>query len=251
MNELRAVAPLIVTGPSIQLVGTCTLVTNGTHVVAFSSAELLRAAGEPLAISLTLDGSRTLPVTAWMLGRTAHMGMIDLGTSFPFGEQLDVVPLPIAAVCASVDTRGAPAALVTFERAGTALVRRVIPVHVDAIDGGGMSDEVITQLATPARDADASADIDGAPIFCWLPADPLLGRPSEVVVVALGCTYRSQTFKPRELAAIAELYGLEDLGRAVPPSVSAGSNELPQIAGEIVDVVSGRVIDPDRDREGD
>jgi hypothetical protein len=53
--ELRAIAPLVVTGAKIQLVGPCTLVTNGTLTIAFSSAEMLRRAGEPLAIALTLD----------------------------------------------------------------------------------------------------------------------------------------------------------------------------------------------------
>ena len=53
--ELRAVAPLVVLGGKTpQLVGPCTLVTNGSQVIAFSSAELLRQAGEPLAIALTM-----------------------------------------------------------------------------------------------------------------------------------------------------------------------------------------------------
>lgn len=250
MNEIRAVAPLIVTGPSLQLVGPCTLVTNGTHVVAFSSAELLRAAGEPLAIALSLDGSKSLPVTAWRVSRMPHMGLIDLGTTFPFDEQLDVVPLPLAAICANIHTRGAPSALVTMEARGGTISRRVIPVHVDTIDGGGMSDDVITHLASPDDEGGTSA-IEGAPLFSWLPADPLLGRPSEVVAVALGCVYRTQVFRPREHAAIAELFGLEDLGRALPHAVKeASSNVLPQIAGEIRDVDSGPIAD-DRDREGD
>ena len=65
----------------------------------------------------------------------------------------------------------------------------------------------------------------------------MLGRPSEIVVVALGCTYRQKTFKPRALAALAELVGLDDLGRALPwaGGEPEGSNELRQIAGEIKD----------------
>jgi hypothetical protein len=251
VTALRAVAPLIVTGPSPQYVGPCTLVTNGTNVVAFTSADLLRAAPEPLAIALTLDCKTTLPVTAWTMSRSPHMGLIDLGTSFPFEQQLDVEPLPIGAVCASVDTRGAPSALVVFTANGTAITRRTIAVHVDAIDGEGMSDDVIVRLASPDDAADATADIDGAPLFSWLPAEPVLGRPSEVVVEALACPYRAQTFKPRELAALAELHDLDDLGRALP-WVGAGkptSNELSQIAGEIRDVDSGPVAEPDR--EGD
>src|SRR5688500_16346812 len=89
-NELRAVAPLIVTGPTLQLVGPCTLVTNGTQTIAFSSAELLRKAGEPLAIALTLDCSKTLPVKSWTMGRVPHMGMIELAAPFPRDKKFDV-----------------------------------------------------------------------------------------------------------------------------------------------------------------
>jgi hypothetical protein len=244
VNELRGVAALIVTGPSPQLVGPCTLVTNGTNTVAFSSADLLRAAGEPLAIALTLDCKKTVPVTAWHMSRTPHMGLIDLGTSFPVDSALDVEPLQISAVCATVDTRGAPSALVTVEWTGTAISRRIIPVHVDAMDGGGMSDDVITRLASPDDASDVDAVIDGATLFSWMPADPVLGRPPEVVAVALGCTYRERTFKPRELPAIAELWGLDDLGRVLPwrAAEHPASNELGQVAGE---------IKLDVDREGD
>ncbi len=65
----------------------------------------------------------------------------------------------------------------------------------------------------------------------------MLGRGSELLVVALGCTYRQKTFKPRELAALAELVGLDDLGRALPWNAGEpeGSNELRQVAGEIKD----------------
>jgi hypothetical protein len=63
----------------------------------------------------------------------------------------------------------------------------------------------------------------------------LLGRPSEVLVVALASPYRTKTFKPRELPALAELFGLDDIGRALPwdGTKLEGSNELEQIAGEI------------------
>ena len=75
-KELRAIAPLVVLGPKPLLVGPCTLVTNGKQTIAFSSAELLRKAGEPLAIALTLDCSKTIQVKAWSMGRVPHMGMI-------------------------------------------------------------------------------------------------------------------------------------------------------------------------------
>lgn len=236
--ELRGVAPLVVLGRESvpTLVGPCTLVTNGSQTIAFSSAELLRQAGEPLAVALTLDCKKTIPVASWTMGRVANMGVIELGAPFPFKDgKLDVAPLPLAAVCATVDTRGAPSALVTVERDGANVKRRVIPVHVDAIDGGGMADDVITRLASPDHDDDVSVYIDGASLVSWMPSDPVLGRPSEVVVVALAVPYRTKVFKPRALPAIAELYGLEDLGRALPWQAESkdDGNTLDQVAGEI------------------
>ena len=232
-SELRCVAPLaVVGGAKPQLVGPCTLITNGTHTVAFSSAELLRQAGEPLAILTTLDGSSSIPVTQWSMARHAGIGLIDVGQA-TFSP--DIAPLHIASVCATVDTRGAPSALVTFRVEAGKIVRYVIGVHVDAIDGGGMSDEVISRLASPLDAVDVSAAVDGASLFTWMPPDPVLGRKSEIVVVALGLTYRTRTFKPREHDAIAELLGLEDLGRALPwaEATPPPTNELGQVAGEI------------------
>jgi hypothetical protein len=236
-SELRAVAPLVVTGPGGQLVGPCTLVTNGTQTIAFSSAELLRLAPEPLAIALTLDGTRTLPVRAWSMGRALDMGIIELGAPFPADGPLDVQPLSIGSVCATVDTRGAPSALVTVERAedGRGIARRIVPVHVDAVDGG-MSDDVLTRLASPDEPLDLDAPIAGAALFSWMPPDPVLGRPAEVLVVALASPYPSRTFKPRELPAIAQLAGLDDLARAVPWRGQAEEgNTLGLVAGEIRD----------------
>jgi hypothetical protein len=210
------------------------LVTNGSQTIAFSSAELLRKAGEPLAIALKLDGSKTLPVASWSMGRVPHMGVIELGAPFPKEGDLDVQPLPIGSLCATVDTRGAPSALVTVLRTKSGVARRVVPVHVDAIDGGGIAD-IITRLASPDEPVDADVDIDGAALVSWMPADPVLGRSSEVLVVALASPYVQQIFKPRSLPALAELYGLDDLGRALPweGSNAEGSNELGQVAGEI------------------
>jgi hypothetical protein len=210
------------------------LVTNGSQTIAFSSAELLRKAGEPLAIALKLDGSKTLPVASWSMGRVPHMGVIELAAPFPKDGDLDVQPLPIGSLCATVDTRGAPSALVTVLRTKSGFARRVVPVHVDAIDGGGIAD-IITRLASPDEPVDADVDIDGAALVSWMPADPVLGRSSEVLVVALASPYVQQIFKPRSLPALAELYGLDDLGRALPWEGSnvEGSNELGQVAGEI------------------
>src|ERR1700733_9676693 len=183
-SELRAVAPLVVLGgASPVLVGPCTLVTNGAQTIAFSSSELLRHAGEPLAICTMLDGSQTVAVTAWSMGRQGGIGLIELPA---FTPTVDVVPLQIAAICASVDTRGAASGLVIFKSSGRGFARKVVSVYVDAIDGGGMSDDVITRLATPIALADVDVECDGATLFSWMPADPVLGRPSEVVAVALG-----------------------------------------------------------------
>jgi len=242
------VAPLVVIGPTTtELVGACTLVSNGGRTVAFSSAELLRSAGEPLMILTQLDGSAAIPVTSWTMGRHSGIGVIELGAEVPVGG--DVTPLSIGAVCATIDNRGAPSAIVTIERAAKGYARRAIPVYLDAIDGGGMTDEVLTRLATPIDDGDDDVAIDGAPVFAWFPPDPLLGRPSEIAVVALALPYRIKTFKPRDHVAIAELWGLEDLGRALPFEIDGPepSNELDQVAGEIRDEGTGPLAGLDLD----
>ena len=240
-GELRAVAPLVVAGARLELVAPCTLITNGAKVIACSSAELLRRAGEPLAIALTLDGRRTVRVASWALARAPGLGILELAEPFPGGEALDVAPLDIAAVCATVDTRGAPAGLVIVTPSDQGgFSRRLLPVHVDACDGGGMTDEPF-HLASPQDATDAGAPIDGAPLFAWLPADPVLGRGSEIVAVALAVPYRTRALQPRELPAIAELVGLVDLGRALPfaGAQQEASNDLQQVAGEIKDVPTG------------
>lgn len=252
--ELRAVAALVVTGGATpQLVGACTLVTNGKQTIAFSSAELLRLAGEPLAIALTFDGKTTLPVSAWVMSRSPAMGIIELGTSFPTEGPLDVQPLPIAAVCATVETRGAPSALIGVQETPTGWSRRIVPVHVDAVDGGGMSDDIISRLASPDGVLDVDAEIDGAALFSWMPADPVLGRPPETVLVALACKYLHGTFKPRELPPLAEVTGLEDLGRALQfHAPEKAANDLGQVAGEIKKDVSPDLLAGfDIDVEGD
>ncbi len=237
--ELSAVAPLVVTGgPKLELVGPCTLVRSGNKTIAFSSAELLRVAKEPLAIALTMDGKRLMPGQQWIAALSIGLGIIELAAPFPKGERLDVVPLELSSIAATVDTRGAPAALVTVTQAAGRFARRTIPVHVDNVDGGGMSDDVLSRLASPIETADVGANVDGSALFAWMPADPVLGRPSEVVAIAVALLYRAKTWKPRELPALAELLGLEDLGRALPiggATEEEASNELGQIAGEIGD----------------
>ena len=230
--ELSAIAPLTANG---ELIGPCTLITNGKKTIAFTSAELLRVAAKPLAIVTKLDGSATIPVASWMLGRRAGIGIIELGDIAIRG---DVAPLPLAAVCATVDTRGGPAALVAIEPSSVGRAagfsRRVVPVYVDAVDAGPMSDDALVHLASPSAALDIDAPIEGAGLFAWLPPDPVLGRPSEVVVVALAITYRTRAFKPRDLPAVAELIGLDDLASVLPVELAAeSSNELDVVAGEI------------------
>ena len=125
-SELRCVAPLVTLGATPALVGSCTLVTNGDRAIAFSSAELLRKAAEPLAIYTRLDGSSTIPVARWQLGVHGGVGIIEIppGTTF----STDVHPLYLASVHASLDTRGAPSSLVAFD---AKLARRLVGVHVD------------------------------------------------------------------------------------------------------------------------
>jgi hypothetical protein len=247
-GELRSVAPLVVVGSQIELVGPCTVVTNGSHTVALSSAELLRQAGEPLAIAIAMNGTRVVRIARWTMGRVPGVGIIELAEPFP--RDAEIVPLELAGISATVDTRGAPSALVTVAWDGKLFSRRVVPVHVDAFDGGGMIDDIV-RLATPDDAADGEAPIDGAPLFSWMPADPVLGRKSEVVAVALGLAYRNKIFKPRANPAIADLVGLEDVGRALPWQgvEPEGSNELDQVAGEIRDDATGPLAGLDLDSE--
>src|SRR5512135_3071288 len=100
-NELRAVAPLVVVRETLELVGPCTLVTNGARTVALSSAELLRQAPEPLAIALTLDGKKTVRIAQWSMGRIAGVGIAELAEPFP-RSGTDLVPLQLEAVSATV-----------------------------------------------------------------------------------------------------------------------------------------------------
>ncbi|HEX4450024.1 MAG TPA: hypothetical protein VH143_04085 [Kofleriaceae bacterium] len=224
-SELRCVAPLVTIGDAPVLVGSCTLVTNGDRAIAFSSAELLRKAAEPLAIYTRLDGSSTIPVKAWKLGLSGSIGIIEIppGTAF----STDVHPLYLASVHASLDTRGAPSGLVVFDAGFT---RRLVGVHVDNGDPAG---EDPIWLATPASE-DNAGNVDGAPLFAWMPPDPVLGRASEVVAVALAISYRG-ALVPRARAPIAELIGLDDLGRVLPwaEQTPPPRTELEQVAGEI------------------
>jgi hypothetical protein len=230
-REVRSVAPLLVGG---QLIGPVTLVRNGDKTIGATDAELLRShVGAQLSVATMLDGSATVPVGNWGLSRIAGLGLIELAT--PIESGLDVRPLDLGAVCASVDTRGAPAVLVGIVRDGTGYARSWIPVVVDSDDSAGMSDTAI-RLASPLEDAHVGLAVEGASLFAWFPANPALGRASEVLVLGLAQAYRGFS-KPRERPVIAELVGLDDLGRALIASQRAAERELEpelrQVAGEI------------------
>lgn len=232
-REVRSVAPLLVAG---QLIGPVTLVRNGDKTIGATDAELLRPhVGAQLSVATMLDGSAIVPVGNWGLSRNAGLGLIELASPVEVG--LDVRPLDLGAVCASVDTRGAPAVLVGIVRDGTGFARSWIPVQVDSDDSAGMSDTAI-RLASPLEDAHVGLSVDGASLFAWFPANAALGRASEVLVLGLAQAYRGFS-KPRERPVIAEIVGLDDLGRALIAAQRATEREaepeLRQVAGEIED----------------
>ncbi len=228
-------ASLVVLGMSPTLVGPILLVQSGTKVVGVTSVELLRPQqGLPLAVLTAFDGSTQLAVTRWSAGRYTGVGIVELEpASTPLTG--DVVPLDVHAVHASPDTRGAPAALVTVVQADRGFARVVVPVQVDADDGGGMSDR-ITRLASAMEGSGPAVATDGAPLFAWYPAVPALGRPSELLAVAVSTPYRAAVSKPRPTAVLGELLGLEDLGRALlEPQEPDPERERARAAGEIVE----------------
>lgn len=232
-DPLRAVAPLIATADS-RLLGAVLLVENGDHVIGVTCAELLRPAhGEALAIVTRLDGSATIPVASWGMGRYSGLGLVEIDVDVPRDHDLE--PLSIGAVRATPETRGAPARIVTIVPDGDGFRRELVPVHVDEDDGGGMH-ETVTRLASPVDPAHADRAFVGAPVFVWFPPDPALGRPSEVLAVAIVQPHFTHTGKPRETPIVGELVGLDDLGRALIDDPEPDERpELAQVAGEIDD----------------
>jgi hypothetical protein len=231
--EVRSVAPLLVGG---QLIGPVTLVRNGDKTIGTADAELLRPhVGAQLSVATMLDGSAVVAVGNWGLSRHAGLGLIELASPIDPGH--DVRPLDLGAVCASVDTRGAPAVLVGIVRDGTGFARSWVPVQVDSDDSAGMADTAL-RLASPLEDAHVGLAVDGASLFAWFPANPALGRASEVLVLGMAQAYRGFS-KPRERPVIAEIIGLDDLGRALIATQRATEREaepeLRQVAGEIED----------------
>jgi hypothetical protein len=240
-RELRSVAPLLVEG---ELVGPVTLVRNGAKTIGVTDAELLRPhVGAQLTVVTMLDGSATVSVGHWGLSRKSELGLIDIAE--PIDAGLDVRPVDLGAVCASVDTRGAPAALIGIVRDGARFVRSYVPVVIDRDDSGDAADAVL-QLASPLEDGHVGLRMAGSSLFAWFPPNPALGRNGEVLVLGLAQAYHGFA-KPREHPVIAEVVGLDDLGRAlmVAYKVEEREPELRQVAGEI----EGRPVPAERPRK--
>jgi hypothetical protein len=229
-RELRSVAPLLVGG---ELVGPVTLVRNGDKTIGVTDAELLRPyVGAALTVATMLDGSATAAVGHWGLSRKTELGLIELAD--PLDAGLDVRPIELGAVCGSLDTRGAPAALVGIVREGPQFVRTHVPVVLDKDEGGDAADAVL-HLASPIDEDHVGMRVEGSTLWAWFPPNPALGRSGEVLVLGLAEAYRGFS-KPRRHPVIAEVVGLDDLGRALLVAHKAEEREpeLRQVAGEIV-----------------
>ncbi len=221
-------APLLVDGT---LIGPVVLVQNGDKTIGATDAELLRPhVGAKLAIATSLDGKSTVEVANCGLSRHAGLGLLDLAG--PVVASSQVAPLGLGAVCATLDNRGSGAALIGIVRDGDRFVRSWVPVQIDA-DDGGMSD-IPLRLASPLDDKHVGAQVAGASLFAWFPPNQALGRPGEVLVVGLAISYRGFA-KPRDRPVLAEIVGLEDLGRALMAAhkLEEREPELRQVAGEI------------------
>lgn len=221
-------APLLVDGT---LIGPVTLVQNGDKTIGATDAELLRPyVGAKLAIATSLDGKSTVEVANWGLSRHAGLGLLDLAG--PVSPTSEVTPLGLGAVCATLDNRGSGAALVGIVKDGDRYTRSWVPVQLD-VDDGGMSD-IAQRLASPLDEAHIGAKMAGASLFAWFPPNAALGRGSEVLVMGLAIAYRGFA-KPRERPVIAEVVGLDDLGRALMAAhkLEEREPELRQVAGEI------------------
>lgn len=228
-REHRSVAPLLAEGV---LVGPVTLVRNGTRTIGATDAELLRPhVGAKLAVVTRLDGSASVAVGHWGLSREAGLALLEIAE--PVESGLDVLPLDLGAVCANVDTQGRPAALVGIVRDGAGYARSHVPVVLDE-DDGDMADAVV-RLVSPLEEAHVGMAVAGATLFAWFPPNPALGRSGEVLALGLAQAYRGFA-KPREHPVVAEIVGLDDLGRALLAAYKAIEREpeLRQVAGEIV-----------------
>jgi len=180
-------------------------------------------------IATRLDGSATLLTGDWMIGRYAGVGLIDIDDDIPPNHEIQ--PLSVDAVHASLDVHGAASAIVTIEASGLGFERSLIPIDIDRDEGGELSDQ-IAYLASPLHPAHVSAPVVGAIAFAWLPPEPALGRPGEVVAFGLSHAYTG-TRKLRATSPIAELVSLEDLGRALIGMGGQTGTELDSVTGEI------------------
>ena len=229
-RELRSVAPILVDG---KLVAPVALVRSGGKIIGATDPELLRPyVGATLVVATMLDGSQTVPVGHWGLSRNSLLALVELAA--PIEPGLDVRPLDLGTVCASVDTRGAPAALVGIVRDEQGFARSYVPVQVDRDSGAAPA--TAPWLASPIEDIHVGMAVEGASLFAWFPANPALGRASEVLVLGIAQAYRGFS-KPRDHPVIAGLIGLDDLGRALLVSQKTEEHEpdLVQVAGEIPD----------------
>ncbi|MBA3501011.1 MAG: hypothetical protein M4D80_11925 [Myxococcota bacterium] len=232
-------APLVaLVGETQQLVGPITIVEHAGKTLGVTSAELLRPHhGSQLRVLTQLDGSTFVDVAGIGLGRYAGLGLLEL--SGPVGSDAEVKPLSIDHVCATNDTRGAPAGIVSIIPIGDTYERLLIAVHVDSDDGGGMSDSIV-RLASPLEAAHVDLEVEGCPLFAWFAPVPALRRKGEVLAVAIAYPYRARTAKPRDLPVLAELVALDDLGRALISTHDHNAGpQVTQIAGEIVEKLDG------------
>jgi hypothetical protein len=237
-RELRAVAPLLAEG---ELIGPVTLVRNGDKIIGVTDAELLRPhVGAELRVATMLDGSASVPVGRWGLSRKSELGLCDINE--PIESGLDVRPLDLGAVSGSLETGGTPAALVGIVREGAGFARSHVPVAVDRDDTGDIADAVV-RLASPLDEAHAGMIVRGASLWAWFPPNPALGRAGEILVLGLAQAYRGFA-KPRAHPVLAEIVGLDDLGRALLVAHKAEEREpeLRQVAGEF----EARVAPPTR-----
>jgi len=217
-----------------ELVGPVTLVRNGTKTIGATDPDLVRRhVGAQLTVVTKLDGSASVSIGHWGLSRKAELALLELAE--PIDASCDVLPVDLGAVCANVDPQGAPAALVGIARDGHRFVRTQVPVVLDRDDGGDLSDTMI-HLASPLDEADIGRSVDGAALFAWFAPNLALGRAGEVLALGIAQAYRGFA-KPRAHPVLAEIIGLDDLGRALllAHKTEEREPELRQVAGEIED----------------
>jgi hypothetical protein len=223
------VAPLLLDG---ELIGPVTLVRNGARTIGATDVELLRPyVGAKLTVATKLDGSASVAVGHWGLSRKGELALVEIAQPIDVG--LDVRPLDLGAVSGNVDPQGAPAALIGIVQDGKRFARSFVPVAIDRDDAGDI-ERAMLQLASPLEDAHVGVHVEGATLFAWYPPNPALGRAGEILALGVAQAYRGFA-KPRQHPVIAEIIGLDDLGRAllIAHKSEEREPELRQVAGEI------------------